>query len=75
MLVAAWQYILVRVLIGQHLNAAPMLASQMKQRPRWRRPSNEVALVTAYSLWIVSYARIHLIYNNTKVTVESLWTE
>jgi hypothetical protein len=34
-----------------------------------------MALVTACDLWLVHLARIHHIYNNTAVTVESLWTE
>jgi hypothetical protein len=34
-----------------------------------------MALVTTCSLWIVYRARIRRIYNNTAVTVESLWAE
>jgi hypothetical protein len=32
---------------GQRLDTASMLTLQMIQRPRWRHPSNELALVTA----------------------------
>jgi hypothetical protein len=52
-----------------------MLTLQMKQEPRWRRLSNEMALVAACGLWIVHRARTCRIHNNTAVTVESLWAE
>jgi hypothetical protein len=51
------------------------LSGQMKQGPRWRRLSNEMTLITACGLWIVHRARIRFIYNNTAMTVESLWAE
>jgi hypothetical protein len=60
---------------GRCLDTTSMLTLQMKQGPRWRRLSKEMALVTACGLWIVHRARIRRIYNNTAVTVESLWTE
>jgi hypothetical protein len=60
---------------GQHLDTTSMLTLQMKQGPRWRRLSNEMALVTACGLWIVHRARIRRIYNNIAVTVESLWAK
>jgi hypothetical protein len=48
---------------------------EMKQEPKWRRLSNELALITTCGLWIVHRARIHRIYNFTAVTVVSLWAE
>jgi hypothetical protein len=36
---------------------------------------NEMALATACGLWVVHRARIRRIYNNTAVTVASLWAE
>jgi hypothetical protein len=60
---------------GRCLDTTSMLTLQMKQGPRWRRLSNEMALVTARGLWIVHRARIRRIYNNTAMTVESLWAE
>jgi hypothetical protein len=60
---------------GQHLNTASMLTLRMKRGPRWHRLSNRMALVTACGLWIVHLARIRCIYNNTAVTVESLWAK
>jgi hypothetical protein len=60
---------------GQHLDTTSMPTLQMKQGPRWRRLSNEMALVTACDLWVVHRARIRRIYNNIAVTVESLWAE
>jgi hypothetical protein len=60
---------------GRCLDTTSMLTLQMKQGPKWRRLSNEMALVIACGLWIVHRARIRCIYNNTAVTVESLWAE
>jgi hypothetical protein len=60
---------------GRCLDTTSMLTLQMKQGPRWHRLSNEMALVTACGLWVVHRARIRCIYNNTAVTVESLWAE
>jgi hypothetical protein len=60
---------------GRRLDTTSMLTLQMKQGLRWRRLSNEMALVTACGLWIVHWARIRRIYNNIAVTVESLWGE
>jgi hypothetical protein len=60
---------------GRRLDTTSMLTLQMKQGLRWRRLSNEMALVTACGLWIVHRARIRRIYNNTAMTVESLWAE
>jgi hypothetical protein len=68
------QYVML-IRSGQHLDTTSMLTLQMKQGPRWRRLSNEMALVIACGLWIVHRARIRRIYNNTVVTVESLWAE
>jgi hypothetical protein len=60
---------------GRRLDTTSMLTLQMKQGPKWRRLSNEMALVTDCGLWIIYRARIRRIYNNTAVTVESLWAE
>jgi hypothetical protein len=60
---------------GRRLDTTSMLTLQMKQGPRWHRLSNKMALVTACGLWIIHRTRIRRIYNNTAVTVGSLWAE
>jgi hypothetical protein len=57
---------------GQCLETPPMLTLQMKQGPRWRCLSNEMALAIACGIWIVHQAHICHIYNNIAVTAKYL---